>query len=173
MAAVRLCVTNLVRRRLGGLVAVALLVAVAGGVVLAAFAGARRTDTAFPRLLAQQRALDVIVSPGPDSAMVPASMLRRLPSVTAAGDGYGFGISQWNGRGPRPQGSPTSLQYFALGSMPGDGPVDAELPRVDVGRLPRPNRADELFLNNEAASLLGVNVGDTVHYTLYKFEELF
>jgi len=39
--------------------------------------------------------------------------------------------------------------------------------------LPHDNRADELFLNDAAASLLGVTIGDTVHYTIYKYQELF
>jgi hypothetical protein len=170
MRVVRLCVTNLLRRRVAGMLVVAVLIAMAGGIVLAAFAGARRTDTAFPRLLARQRALDVVVSPGPDFH-VPASTLRHLPTVTVAGDAYGFGIAQWNGRGERPQGYPTSVN--AVGSLARDGPGGAELPRVTAGRLPRTNRADELFLNDEAASLLGVKVGDTVHYTIYKYAELF
>jgi hypothetical protein len=41
----------------------ALLAGLAGGVVLAAAAGARRTDTAYPRFLQASRASDVLVSP--------------------------------------------------------------------------------------------------------------
>ena len=40
-----------VRRRWRALVSLALLLGLAGGVVLTAAAGARRTDTAYPRLL--------------------------------------------------------------------------------------------------------------------------
>jgi len=43
--------------------AIALLVGLAGGVVLTTAAGARRTDTAYARYLAQSRAADVLVSP--------------------------------------------------------------------------------------------------------------
>ena len=39
------------RRRWRALVSLALLLGLAGGVVLTAAAGARRTDTAYPRLL--------------------------------------------------------------------------------------------------------------------------
>ena len=170
MGAVRLCVTNLLRKRVAGMLAVALLIGVAGGIVLAAFAGARRTDTAFPRLLARQNALDVIVSPGPEET-VPATLLRKLPSVALAGNAYGFGIARWDGRGKRPNGFPQGVN--GVGFLQGDAPEHAEDPRATAGRLPRQNRLHELFLNDGAASMLGVEVGDTVHFTLYKFEDLF
>ena len=51
MGAVRFCTANLLRRRLGGMLAIAALIGLAGAVTLAAFAGARRTETAYPRLL--------------------------------------------------------------------------------------------------------------------------
>jgi hypothetical protein len=170
MGVVRLCVSSLLRRRVSGMLAVAALIAVAGGVVLAAFAGARRTDTAFPRLLARQHALDLIVSPGPEDT-VPATLLRNLPTVTAAGDAYGFGLASWNGRGTRPEGYPQSIN--GIGFLKDEVPSDAEAPRVTAGHLPRPNHLHDLFLNDRAAQMLGVEVGDIVHYTLYKFEELF
>jgi hypothetical protein len=170
MGAVRLCVSNLLRRRVAGMVAVAMLIAVAGGVVLAAFAGARRTETAYPRLLAQQNALDVIVSPGFGDA-VSAKLLRSLPSVELAGNAYGFGISSWDGRGQRPDGYPVG--FNGIGFLAGAVPRHAEDPLVRDGRLPNPNRVHEIFLNDGAASTLGAKVGDTVHATLYKFDELF
>jgi len=41
----------------------AVIIALAGGAVLAAAAGASRTDSAYQRFLAQSRASDVLVSP--------------------------------------------------------------------------------------------------------------
>src|SRR5262249_20012049 len=69
------------------------------------------------------------------------------------------------------EGYPT--QFNGIGFLAGDAPEHAEDPLVREGRLPNPKRVHELFLNDSAASLLGVKVGDTVHYTLYKFDELF
>ena len=51
MATVWLALRADVRRRWRALVSLALLLGLAGGVVLIAAAGARRTDTAYPRLL--------------------------------------------------------------------------------------------------------------------------
>ena len=50
------------RGRLWSWVAIAALVGLAGGVVIAAAAGARRTDTAYPRFLATHTPADVIVA---------------------------------------------------------------------------------------------------------------
>lgn len=45
--------------------AIALMIGIAGGVVMAAAAGARRTDTAVPRFLVYAQASDALVGPPP------------------------------------------------------------------------------------------------------------
>jgi hypothetical protein len=52
------------RRKWPALVSLALLLGLAGGVVLTAAAGARRTDTAYPRLLNWANAAQLDVVPG-------------------------------------------------------------------------------------------------------------
>ena len=51
------------RARWLGWAVLALIVGLAGGVVLTAAAGARRTDSAYPRFLTAYRASDVLVGP--------------------------------------------------------------------------------------------------------------
>jgi hypothetical protein len=51
------------RARWRGWAALALLVAVAGGAVLAAAAGASRTQSAYPRFLTASKASDLLVAP--------------------------------------------------------------------------------------------------------------
>src|SRR5205823_4143497 len=63
MGAVGTRVRSELRSRWRSSVALAAVVAVAVGVVLAAGAGARRTQTAYPRFLREGRAADVLVSP--------------------------------------------------------------------------------------------------------------
>jgi hypothetical protein len=63
MFAVAVLVAHKLRAGWRGWTALAVIVALAGGAVLAAAAGASRTDTAYPRFLAQSRASDVVVSP--------------------------------------------------------------------------------------------------------------
>ena len=63
MFAVALLVAHKLRAGWRGWAALAVLTAVAGGVVLTAAAGALRTDSAYPRFLSQSSASDVLVSP--------------------------------------------------------------------------------------------------------------
>ena len=72
------------RLRWRPLAALALLLGLIGGVVLTAAAGARRTDTAYPRLLQWARASQVDILPdanGPTPGYFSA--VRRLPQVAA------------------------------------------------------------------------------------------
>jgi hypothetical protein len=64
--------------------ALALLTALAGGVVLAAVAGAIRTDTAYPRLLAASRAADMLVAPAESGTGGFDAAVAGLPGVTAS-----------------------------------------------------------------------------------------
>ena len=61
MGAVRLRLLAELRRQWRGLLALAVLLGVIGGVALSAAEGARRTDTAYPRFLRQSRAADLMV----------------------------------------------------------------------------------------------------------------
>ena len=74
------------RARWAGWLALALVVGLAGGVVLTAAAGAQRTGTAFARLLQASHAADVsVVANGNGQAYDQA--LARLPEVSGLGQG--------------------------------------------------------------------------------------
>src|SRR6476646_6620320 len=92
MGAFRLCAASLLRRRIVGMLAIAALIGMAGAVTIAAFAGARRTDTAYPRLLEQSGAIDVAVSPD-FGETVSARALKKIPSGESAFAALGFAIS--------------------------------------------------------------------------------
>ena len=169
MGAVRFCTANLLRRRLVGLVAIAALIAIAGAVTLAAFAGARRTDTAYPRLLDRVHALDVLVAPD-FGETVSVRDLGQIPVVTLAADAYGFGLVDWDGLGELPPDANFGLGGFGLTLAAARS--GAEQPRVSEGRLPRNDRAGEIFVNEASARTLGVHVGSRVHYSLYEFADL-
>ena len=66
------------------MLALALLTGLVSGVVLTAAAGARRTDTAYPRFLASSDAADVLVSPARSGFHGYFQALARLPQVAAA-----------------------------------------------------------------------------------------
>jgi hypothetical protein len=71
------------RRDWGGYLAIALIVGLVGGVAMASAAAARRTQSAFPRILATSHPSDLDVDPGPYSARV-AGQISHLPRVRSA-----------------------------------------------------------------------------------------
>ena len=71
------------RRDWAGYLAIALIVGLLGGVAMASVAAARRTQSAFPRILAASNASDLHVDPGPYSARV-VGQISRLPQVRSA-----------------------------------------------------------------------------------------
>jgi hypothetical protein len=72
-----------VRGRWRTLASLALLVGLVGGVVLGAAAGARRTDTAYPRLLASANASQLTVVPEGTGLNGYYAALARLPQAAA------------------------------------------------------------------------------------------
>jgi ABC-type lipoprotein release transport system permease subunit len=158
MAAVWLRFRAELRTRWRALLAVALLVGLAGGAALAAFAGARRTDTAFERLVEQTEAWDVLVNPdlGSDSALDDRDV-ASLPYVEAAGrvDGLFLG----------PADAESFVQFFEFGTVlatDGKGGYRFGRPRLVHGRMPRAHRADEVLVNSTMADQMGWDVGDRV-----------
>ena len=94
------------RRRWRALVSLALLLGLAGGVVLTAAAGARRTDTAYPRLLAWASASQVTVQLG---GLDPAyfAALNQLPQVAAVATAMQYNLALPVRRAPAAAGSTT------------------------------------------------------------------
>src|SRR5438045_8369401 len=73
-----------IRSRWREIVGVALLLGVAGGVVIASGAGARRTATALHRIVASQRSADVAVDPDQTPDNMKWAAVDRLPNVVTA-----------------------------------------------------------------------------------------
>ena len=72
-------------KRWRAVLALALLAGVAGGIALTAAAGARRTDTAYERLLDKTNAWQVLVNPDDSNGTASSSpAIACLPMVTAA-----------------------------------------------------------------------------------------
>src|SRR5215472_5872043 len=151
-AVLRLAAHELRARWLGWIV-LALLVALAGGVVLTAAAGARRTDSAYPRFLAASKASDVLVSPAGNGAGGYDNALARLPGAAA--------VAPLVGLQALPPGPGGKLDGAAVVVAPLDGRFDRtlEIPKMLAGRPPRPDRPDEVMINQIGAQALHVRVG--------------
>jgi cell division protein FtsX len=138
------------RRRLRPALVLFLLVALAGGVVMAAVAGGRRNGTAVERASALTEPSDAWVlvnQPGFDWDRV-----RALPEVQTVGE---FPVA-----GFEVEGLPPELQDntgFPVGSP--EATTEIEAPIVVEGRVPDPDRVDEVSISPEAART-GLDVGD-------------
>ena len=157
-------------RRVGGVVAyrlranlrrwwrvglgLALLVAVLGGVVLATAAGARRTSSAYGRLLDVVNPPELLVSPpGGGPGFDPSPFYDALAQVPGVRGSESSPASHWRRR--RGHHRPVSPRHSAGAvccAAIGDGGADIGRPRMVSGRLPDPGRADEVMVSERFAS---------------------
>ena len=130
------------RRWLGRCSALAVLLGLIGGVVLTAAAGARRTDTAYPRLLQQANATQVDIVPENTGFTGYYRALARLPHVEAmTTDGiYNMTLSP---------SDPTQVNVM---SSP-DGKLGVSVDRVEVlaGRVFHPGALGQVMVDQRLA----------------------
>jgi MacB-like periplasmic core domain/FtsX-like permease family len=143
------------RRRWLSWLALACLIGVFAGGVIAVAAGARRTDTAYSRLVTDTRAPDVMVVDqvsDTDFASFRPQDLDALPQVTWSDQVDGYTVL-----------TPSILEIIA----PTDRQVgrDEWTSKVLAGRLPDPDRADEATVAFTSAQDLHLHVGGTLHLT--------
>ena len=153
--AIRLAVHKL-RAGWRGWAALAVLTAIAGGAVLAAVAGAIRTDTAYPRFLAVSRAADALVSPGGDGTLGYDVALGKLPGVAADAPVVGIDAAVMGADGQLDN----ALNVVA--ALDGNLGRTVEVPRLLAGRLPVPDAAGEVAVDRNAASQLHLHVGSVL-----------
>ena len=155
MRVVLLLVAHELRTRWRGWAVLVLLVALAGGAVMTAAAGARRTSSAYPRYLRASHASDLLVSvAGRMTGFYGA--LARQPGVALVARGIGLNVQPADGAGRLDWAATTEAP---AGRLLGHG-LDA--PRVLAGRLPRPDRAGEIAVDQIAAAALHLRVGSTL-----------
>jgi putative ABC transport system permease protein len=134
-----------VRAGARGLIGLVLLVGLAGGIVLGAAAGARRTETAFPRFLVTSGAADVLVSTQADDARPFNALVEPLPEVRAAAPIEACVVFVKHAVAGQPPDLNTAFPgYVGLDERFMSG---IDRPNVLTGRLPNPNRADEAVMN--------------------------
>ena len=169
MHAVIVCARSELRRRLVGTLVLVLLVGVIGGVVLAAAAGARRTSSAFERMLTAVHAADVLVNPdaGVDSNL-DFDAVAGLPGVEEAGAVVGV-LALPVG----PDGEP-DVGDMGLTIAPLDDRafVTVESDKVLEGRQPDPSEPYEVLINPVLADQRDLEPGDTLPLLTGSFEQV-
>lgn len=136
-----------------------LLLGVFGGIVLAAAAGARRTDSAYPRFLEDSRAGDVTIVGGEPEAN---AALERLPQVAAGETSGRFFLNPVDASGRMDLGG--GQPVAAMNDL---GSWRVERPKLLAGRLPRPDREDEALSSRPFAERNHLRAGSTI--TLRQF----
>jgi hypothetical protein len=109
-----------------------LVLGIAGGAVLASVAGARRTDSAYPRFVERQAAYDAIVPDAGTPEFHPnLDAISGLPYVTASARAITAAV---------PLGAGIGI------IVPADARLGNEMNRAEIlrGRAPDPHRADEV-----------------------------
>jgi ABC-type lipoprotein release transport system permease subunit len=139
---------------------IVLLIGLAGGVALTAAAGARRTETAYPRFLKATKTEDYLVSAknsGPAAEAVYAG-IAKLPEVEESG--VVDGTPTFYLRGPR-RVDP-SVQTVA--SVDGRAGYSVERLHMLEGRPPRRVRPFEAAVSLQFSKKYGIHTGDTVRF---------
>lgn len=154
MAAVRYRFRAELRTRWRSIVALALLAGAAGAVVIAAAAGARRTETAFGRMVHATRAADVLVNPdyGTGSGL-DVQAVERLPMVEDGGKEQGVSVL------PLPVHAADLEHGIGLAAL-GRFAYSFARPHLLHGRMPAADDAQAVLVNPEFARRYGVGVGD-------------
>ncbi len=148
MGAIGLVFHAELRRRWRSWLAIALLISVVGGLVLAAAAAGRRTENAFPRFVAAH-GFDSIVY-----ATIPVPGVAHLPGVTSATE-----IILPDAGNPTCDCAPINDNDFGVAVVPGRGRAPFTLVS---GRLPDPSKPDQV-LASSTLQQFGVHVGSVIH----------
>ena len=160
MAAVWARARSELRRHRRATVLLTVLVGLAGGVVLAAVAGSRRTDSAMDRFLAYHRPLDVaVVAEGLDLHAV-----ERLPQVAGSGVGAYMALTPSSPSGAPDPGSLGTVNPWVSVSSRGS---TSDLPLLVAGRLPDPAQPLEAAVDETLAARRGIRPGGTLRMWAY------
>ena len=155
MRAVCFLVMHDFRRRWSSWTIVLVVLAVSAGVVFTAFAGARRTDSAFPHLLQWSRPADMLVAPEGSGLGSYDTAVGHLPVVEEAGPVVGIQalpICPAEGSTPMPRSSPPRSQ----------SPPNVRPPQDSRWQAPWMRQPNEVAIDVTAANHLHLGVGSVL-----------
>ena len=166
--AARLVLRAELRTRCHGWLVLALLIGLAGGVVLATAAGARRTDSALARHVAAYQLADVVAMRGfwiDGKETLDLDRVAHLPQVAAASR-WGRLAAIFRTRSGKPV-LPDGNAGVGVGVwLDKRGGRDVDRTRLVRGRAPRAGGSDEALVDTAAFGRLGYDLGDTVQLRL-------
>lgn len=162
-----------------GAIGLVVLVVLLGSAVLASTAGARRTASAYTRLLVATEAADLLVSPYEDPSDPEAyrAALGDVPGVRAVGHVMGAPILPLAGSAAAAlvAEGPNEVESSDLGipfaSVDGVFGFDFGRPEVVAGRMPDPDAVDEVLVSSLLRRRTGLGVGDTLDVVVIDDQE--
>jgi hypothetical protein len=158
LGAVRLAFRSEARRRWRSWLAIAILISVVGGLVLAATAAGRRTQSAFPRFVAAH-GFDALVYAGQ-----PVPKIAKLPGVASATELVGPAAGQ-----PTCDCShPINPNDFSILVAPPKGRSPFTLVS---GHLPDPSDPDQVLASVSLQQDDGVQLGTVIHVPFYALSQ--
>jgi FtsX-like permease family len=157
------------RRDWPGYLAIALIVGLVGGLAMASVAAARRTQSAFPRILAASSASDLHVSPGPYSAH-RVDQISHLPRVRSAESYVALSGLRALRSGFADPGTSFNQRVEFVGSV--DGLYFGQ-DRVIItsGQRASPRRPGEIVVSEQTARRFGLRVGQSLAYNFYSGQQ--
>jgi ABC-type lipoprotein release transport system permease subunit len=156
------------RSRWRAWLALAVLAGVAGGLVLATAAGARRTDSALERHRDAIESVDVWVARGDFFGLdVDFSRVERLPQVAQSSRSIDLAFWARTDKGRAVTNGEVELGLPTEGRDPA-----ANRPMLLAGRAPDPAAADEIFVGSLAADYYDLRVGSTLRVRFATKREL-
>ena len=161
MRAVRLSLRAGMRQQWRAWLGLAVLLGVIGGIALAAAAGARRTDTAYPRFLRASHAADMLVTPARSGFHGYFRALARLPEVSLLAPAMFLQLSL-----PGPDASPFSGMVAQASPFGGEG-VLVDRVKVAAGRIFNPADPRAVMINQQLADREHLRPGGTLHLIGY------
>jgi ABC-type lipoprotein release transport system permease subunit len=151
------------RRRWPSLIAIALLVALVGGVVTALAAGARRVDSAYDRFREARHVANLTASVELDEEQLPDDRVAETVDALAAIDGVeGVSVDSWWAIADLPdlEARPGAVTAFVAAPLAVRGTINE--PIVLEGALPTAGDSETVVINQRAAELADLHVGDVL-----------
>ncbi len=166
------------RQRRSGYLSLVLLIGLVGGLALGSVAAARRTQSSFATYLASTNPSDLGVSvfggPSSGGGSVPVysrsatAAIARLPGVKHVEAAVPIAAAPLDTHGAPELEAINDIQPVA--SVDGLF-FDQDRLAVVAGRPADPRKADQVVMTALAAHLLGVHVGEVIHYGFYDSQQ--
>lgn len=159
------CTQIVFRERWRSYAGVVILLGLTGGLSLFAIAGARRTQSSYPRFLRSANASTVAVTDGAVDDRKTGAAIAALPGVRQSRSYVSFSAEVLV------RGKPDFSQDPELTGTPDGRYFDQDRFAATHGRRPDPGRFDEAAVNEFAAKTFRYRLGQRVELGLYSQEQ--